>query len=184
MARVKSGVANALIEVDDITNIIDLCEGLDIGDLVAENKNGVKKLYRVSTRGVSELALSYVDNEQSSVVAYERDENGVWSYDETKETELGGGGGTKLYKHTITVTPSGTPAISTIIVINNSNNEINTALQLALGNFISGCVTGASSGILIDGGFYGYNAINFIDTSDASKKTASVTFVSDTITEL
>jgi len=102
MKRVKSGVANALIEVDDITSIIDLCESLDIGDLVAENKNNVKKLYRVSKRGESELALSYVDNEQSSIVSFSRDSSGVWSYVETKETELDGGG-TKLYKHVFTL---------------------------------------------------------------------------------
>lgn len=88
MKRVKSGVANSLIEVDDINNIIDLCESLDIGDLVAENKEGVKKLYRVSNRSGNSLCLSYVDNEQSLVVVYSRNEHGEWSYEETQKNEM------------------------------------------------------------------------------------------------
>lgn len=99
MARKVYGVANAIVEVEDITKLVEVCEQLDIGDLVAENKDGVKKLYRVSKRSESGLCLSYVDNESSNVVVYERASNGAWSYDETKETELGGSGGTQLYHH-------------------------------------------------------------------------------------
>jgi len=103
MAKKYIGTNPLYVKTKDITEIDKIiCAELNVGDLVVlEDENGeATKSYRVAKKTMADgMHLVFADTEHVEDVVYAYEDN-VWVYDETIETELGGGG-TKLYKHKV-----------------------------------------------------------------------------------
>ena len=94
-------------EVADITAIdSNLLENAKCGDQFIKLTGNQKHVYKVSYKEEHQgICLTYTDASVVETVSYDYTQ-GAWVYNSTDITPLGGSGGTKLYKHTITFSAS------------------------------------------------------------------------------
>ena len=98
-----------IVKTDDITKLSNrACDNLKLGDEVILFDGDEQIKYNVISKSTNGMKLANITGEAVVEVIYSKEGND-WSYVETKTTALGGGG-TKLYRHTI-------------IVKDNENNE-------------------------------------------------------------
>ena len=103
MQKVFNSIFPLVVETDDVENLTNvILKDLEVNDVIIEaNEENGKNAYKIIYKNDEEMRFSAVDETSVKVVIYTKS-NGVWSYSETKTTELGGG--TKLYMHKVVVT--------------------------------------------------------------------------------
>lgn len=191
MTKVYTGICPLQIVVEDITKISQsVLEDLDVGDIVAKLTNGDKHCYRVSykKKGVG-MCLTYADASRVETVSYDCIE-GVWTYNSTDVSELGGSSGTKLYKHTLVFNEDygGELYPATIVLITTSSTSLVGKQEYQLNDYITGWRE-------VDNGEDSYKAhfvikklydqFKWFDINDEITTLVSPSpVVSDTITEL
>lgn len=101
MLKIYTGITQLKVKTDNLETLPNnICEDLSVGDVVILVDGGEEYTYVVSFKlDKDTLCFTNTNAEEVEEVSYGYGESG-WEYDKTTTTPLGGGG-TKLYFHTI-----------------------------------------------------------------------------------